>query len=98
MPSRARSRGGLEGLDLRDTLEPLSIPSYVIDRHGTIRWLNTAALALVGNAVGRPFTDVVARDHVVRARERFLRKLHGQDATDSRSSSPTRRGGACWRT
>ena len=80
--SPAPSRDELAGIDLLDTLEPLSIPSYVIDPQGTIRWLNTAALALVGNAVGRHFTDVVAREHVVRAREQFLRKLHGQDATD----------------
>ncbi len=80
--SPARSRDELAGLDLLDTLEPLSIPSYVIDSQGTIRWLNTAARALVGNAVGRHFTEVVAREYAGRAREQFLRKLHGQGATD----------------
>jgi PAS domain S-box-containing protein len=70
------------GIDLLETLEPLSIPCYVVDRQGTIRWLNAAARALVGDAVGRHFTEVVARDHAGRAREQFLRKLHGQDATD----------------
>ena len=82
MQSQVKPRRGLAGLDLLDTVELLSIPSYVIDPQGTIRWLNPAARALVGNAVGRQFTDVVARDYVGRAREQFLRKLHGKDATD----------------
>jgi PAS domain S-box-containing protein len=77
-----RPRGELAGLDLLDTVEPLSIPSYVIDREGTIRWLNPAAREVAGNVVGRHFLDVVARDYVGYAREQFLRKLHGQPATD----------------
>ena len=71
-----------ERLDLLDTVEPLGIPSYVVDRHGTIQWLNPAARELAGNVVGRHFTDVVAQAYRPRAREQFLRKLHGKDATD----------------
>ena len=83
MPTRVRSRCGLEiRLDLLDTVEPLGIPSYVIDHQGTIRWLNPAARALAGNVVGRHFTDVAAPEYRGRAREQFLRKLHGKDATD----------------
>jgi PAS domain S-box-containing protein len=77
-----RSLAELEGLDLLDTVEPLSIPSYVIDREGTIRWLNDAARKLAGNVVGRHFADVVAPAFLGRAREEFLRHLHGKDATD----------------
>jgi DNA-binding CsgD family transcriptional regulator len=80
--SQVQSRRGIDGLDLLDAVELLSIPSYVIDPQGTIRWLNASARAIVGNAVGRQFTDVVAREYVGRAREQFLRKLHGKDATD----------------
>jgi PAS domain S-box-containing protein len=76
------SRGALAGIDLLDTVERLSIPSYVIDSRGIIRWVNPAARALAGDVVGRHFTDVVAPEYRGRAREQFLRKLHGKDATD----------------
>jgi PAS domain S-box-containing protein len=75
------SPAAFEGLDLLDTVERLSIPSYAIDRQGIIRWLNPAA-PLAGHVVGRHFTDVVAAEYRGRAREQFLRKLHGKDATD----------------
>jgi PAS domain S-box-containing protein len=78
MPSPA----AFEGVDLLDTVERLSIPSYAIDRQGIIRWLNPAARALAGDVAGRHFTDVVAAAYRGRAREQFLRKLHGKDATD----------------
>ena len=46
------------------------------------RWLNPAARALAGDVAGRHFTSVVAPAYRGRAREQFLRKLHGDDATD----------------
>lgn len=76
------SQAPFEGVDLLDTVERLSIPSYLIDRQGIIRWLNPAARALAGDVAGRHFTDVVAPAYLGRAREQFLRKLHGKDATD----------------
>ena len=71
-----------EGIDLLETVEHLGIPSYAVDRRGIIRWVNPAARVLAGDAAGRHFTDVVAPAHRTRAREQFLRKLHGKDATD----------------
>jgi hypothetical protein len=44
--------------------------------------VNPAARALAGDVAGRHFTDVVAPAYRGRAREQFLRKLHGKDATD----------------
>jgi DNA-binding CsgD family transcriptional regulator len=44
--------------------------------------VNPAARALAEHVVGRHFTDVVAPTYRGRAREQFLRKLHGKDATD----------------
>jgi len=76
------SRDAFEGVDLFDTVERLSIPSYAIDRQGIIRWVNPAARALAGHVVGRHLTDVVAPTYRGRAPEQFLRKLHGKDATD----------------
>lgn len=75
-------RAAFEGVDLLDTVERLSIPSYAIDRQGIIRWVNPAARVLAGDVAGRHFTDVVAPAYRGRAREQFLRKLHGEDATD----------------
>ncbi|HKP18857.1 MAG TPA: LuxR C-terminal-related transcriptional regulator [Gaiellaceae bacterium] len=68
--------------DLLTTLESVSVPSYVVDRSGTIRWLNPAARRLVGDAVGREFTAVVAPEFVDEARTQFTSKLHGAPVTD----------------
>ena len=79
---RWASASAFAGVDLLVTIEHLSIPSYAVDRHGIIQWVNPAARALAGDAAGRHFTEVVAPAHRTRAREQFLRKLQGRDATD----------------
>jgi len=38
------------------------VPAYVVDRGGTIRWLNRAAEQIVGDKVGDAFVDVVEMD------------------------------------
>src|SRR4051794_18906602 len=70
---------GLEalGVEIEDAMERVRVPSYVIDEHGVIRWLNGAALALVGDVRGRQFTSVVAPEETQRAREIFARNLLG---------------------
>ena len=65
------------GGDLGRALTSVNVPSYVIDRHGIIQWLNPAAEAIVGHARGRPFTEVVAPSDRHRARETFARNLVG---------------------
>lgn len=68
---------------LETVLAEVGLPCYLIDRDGTIRWLNHAASELVGDAVGRKFTRYVAPEDVHSAREIFARKLLGRaDATD----------------
>lgn len=67
---------------IKRALERVSVPSYVLDRSGTIRWLNPAAKGIVGDAVGRHFTDLVAPEHERRSREAFARKLLRRDVTD----------------
>ena len=79
---RRASASVFEGVDLLDTVEHLSIPSYAVDRKGIIRWVNPAARVLAGDAAGQHFTAVIAPAYRGRAREQFLRKLHGKDATD----------------
>ena len=62
--SHLRTLGG----DLEDALDRVNVPSYVIDSHGIIRWVNQAAEELVGDVRGRQFTSVVAPEETRRAR------------------------------
>jgi PAS domain S-box-containing protein len=62
-----------------DALESVSVPSYVIDPTGVIRWVNPAARRLVGDVRGRQFTSVVAPEETLRARHHFARKIAGTE-------------------
>jgi PAS domain S-box-containing protein len=75
--SRLKALGG----DLPAALEAVSVPSYVIDPTGIIRWLNPAAMRLVGDVRGRQFTSVVAPEEKRRAREEFASKILGTKET-----------------
>ena len=101
---------GLETLesDVEAALEDISIPSYMIDQSGVIRWTNAAATKCVGDVRGRQLTSVVAPEETRRARELFAQKIAGTarvtdtealllDASGDRievdlSSVPLRRG------
>jgi len=65
------------GGDFRDALENVTVPSYVVDTAGVIRWVNPAAMELVGDVRGRHFTSVVAPEETHRARELMTRKIVG---------------------
>jgi PAS domain S-box-containing protein len=70
--------------DVETALEHVSVPSYVIDRAGVVRWMNEAAKRLVGDQAGRQFTSVVAPEEKRRARELFARKILGNtEVTDA---------------
>jgi PAS domain S-box-containing protein len=102
---------GLEemGGDIEGALEAISVPSYVIDDSGVIRWVNPAALELVGDVRGRHYTSVVAPEDTRRAQDVFTQKILGSaEVTDSEhvllngkggrlqveiSSVPLKRGG-----
>jgi PAS domain S-box-containing protein len=71
--SDLRSMGG----DVENALERVGVPSYVIDRHGIIRWVNPAGRRLVGDVRGRQFTSVVSAEETRRAKEAFARKISG---------------------
>ena len=76
------ARTKLIGGDLEDALERVKVPSYVIDSHGLIRWMNPAARDLVGDVRGRQFTSVVAPEETRRAREVFARHMVGSEDFD----------------
>lgn len=65
------------GGDVENALERVNVPSYVIDRQGVIRWVNSAARRLVGDVRGRQFTSVVSSEETRRAKEVFARNITG---------------------
>jgi PAS domain S-box-containing protein len=72
------------GADVEDALEAISVPSYVLDSSGVVRWLNPAAERLLGDVRGRHYTSVVAREQTRRARELFTQKVLGTvEVTDT---------------
>jgi PAS domain S-box-containing protein len=75
------SRPGAIG-DVEEALERVNVPSYVLDEHGVIRWVNAAGRDLVGDVRGRQFTSVVAPADTRRAREIFARHVVGSEDVD----------------
>lgn len=76
--SRLKTIGG----DIPGALERVNVPSYVVDEHQIIRWLNPAARALVGDVRGRQVTSVVAPEETRRAREAFAKHMVGNEDVD----------------
>jgi PAS domain S-box-containing protein len=73
--------------DIYTALSAMGVPAYVIDREGTIRWLNTAGQALWPDAVNRKFSTVIAPEELRHAREQFARKVIGEsEATEYATS------------
>jgi PAS domain S-box-containing protein len=77
--SQLRTLGG----DVADALDRVNVPSYMIDEHGIIRWINQAAEELVGDVRGRQFTSVVAPEETNRARQAFARHMIGNEDVDA---------------
>jgi PAS domain S-box-containing protein len=72
------------GADVEEALEAISVPSYVLDSSGVVRWLNPAAERLLGDVRGRHYTSVVAREQTRLARELFTQKVLGTvEVTDT---------------
>lgn len=78
-PQTHRGVARLEELDaeVEYALERVRVPAYMIDPHGIIRWLNSAAMNIVGDVRGKHFTSVVAPEETRRARDIFYRNLTG---------------------
>ena len=84
MAANRSSAGGRERglIDLRATLEQVSVPAAILDREGTVTWINHAAREEFGNRVGQPFVSVVAPEYVELVQRQFERKLSGEPMTD----------------
>jgi PAS domain S-box-containing protein len=68
------------GADIHGSLEEVAVPMYVLDRNGTIRWLNGAGQELIPDGTGRKFTDVLAPELVDPSRQHFARRMQGAEA------------------
>jgi PAS domain S-box-containing protein len=72
------------GHDVEEALEHINVPSYVLDEHGIIRWVNPAGMKVVGDVRGKLFTSVVAPEEKSRAQDEFAKKVFGtQKTTDA---------------
>jgi PAS domain S-box-containing protein len=83
----------LESMGVKDALERVNVPSYVIDSAGVIRWINPAGERLAGDVRGRQFTSVVAPEDTLRARQVFARKIVGNESVTDAGVVLIDRGG-----
>jgi PAS domain S-box-containing protein len=65
--------------DVRKALEAISVPTYVLNGDGVVRWINPAAERIVGDVRGRLITSVVAPEERLRTRKHFTRKIAGTE-------------------
>jgi DNA-binding CsgD family transcriptional regulator len=86
---------GLEALggDIHGSLQVVPVPMYILDRKGTIVWLNDAAEALVPGATGHKFTEYIAPDQVHGARRIFALRMLGVKPFSDHTSAITLHGG-----
>jgi DNA-binding CsgD family transcriptional regulator len=77
--TRLESQLDLLGGDIHGPLERVSVPMYVLDRSGTIMWLNGAGDALIPNGTGRKFTEVLAPELADPSRRHYARRMAGRE-------------------
>jgi PAS domain S-box-containing protein len=66
-----------DSIELRTTLQKVRVPSFVVDREGTVTWLNEAATEEFGDLEGRPFTSIVPPERAAFVRRQLDRKVNG---------------------
>ncbi|MGH3129123.1 MAG: LuxR C-terminal-related transcriptional regulator [Gaiellaceae bacterium] len=72
----------LRPIDLKTTLERVSVPSALVDRSGTVTWQNRAAMETAGDLVGKPFVSIVAPEYKAVAQRQLERLLLGVPVAD----------------
>src|SRR6187401_1267237 len=63
--------------DLAPSISKLTVPAYILDRNGVVRWLNAAAISEFGDLRGKRISQIVERDYVTFARQEFAAKMLG---------------------
>lgn len=79
--------------NISQALAEISLPIYVVDRTGMIRWMNAAALELFGDHRGEHFSAIVAPEAHQLTREKFARKIVGSARTTSYGAALLARDG-----
>jgi DNA-binding NarL/FixJ family response regulator len=70
--------------DLAPSIAKLRVPAYVLDRTGTVRWMNAAGIVHFGDLRGRAIKDIVAPEYLTLARAEFAAKVLGTvEATEA---------------
>lgn len=70
--------------DLAPSIAKLTVPAYILDRTGTVRWINAAGIAHFGDLRGRKIGQIVDREFATLARQEFAAKVLGTvDATEA---------------
>jgi DNA-binding CsgD family transcriptional regulator len=70
--------------DLAPSIAKLTVPAYILDRSGTVRWINAAGIAQFGDLRGRNIGQIVDREFATLARQEFAAKVLGTvDATEA---------------
>ena len=70
--------------ELAPSIAKLTVPAYILDRNGIVRWLNRAAVEHFGDVRGKRAAQVVAPEYADLTRREFAAKILGsQETTDA---------------
>lgn len=73
--------------DLAPSIAKLRMPAYVLDRTGTVRWMNSSAIEHFGDLRGMRIGQIVSPEYRTLARQEFASKVLGAtETTEARVS------------
>ena len=81
--------------DLREAMQYVTVPSYVVDKTGVVRWQNPAAIELFGDLRAKLYTSAVAPEDIPRARRSSRARSSARFRSQTKrqfSSQLTKRG------
>ncbi len=67
--------------DLAPSIAKLTVPAYILDRNGIVRWLNQAAVEHFGDLRGMRISQIVEPAYAELARQEFTSKILGTTET-----------------
>jgi DNA-binding CsgD family transcriptional regulator len=70
-------------VDAGAALSEIAVPAFILSRDGKIRWLNAAAIDLIGDRRGDHYSKVVAPESRRSVREQFTKKVVGRATSTS---------------
>jgi DNA-binding CsgD family transcriptional regulator len=71
--------------DLAPSIAKLRVPAYILDRTGTVRWMNTAGISHFGDLRGQSIRQIVSPEYRALAQQEFAAKVLGTtDASEGR--------------